>query len=559
MFETTLLSSLHRVYPDVMPSWNGTPHGFRNEPISFQLAYRSDDSKFRDIYITLESELPVSLYSVIYQPFLHMREGKDTCGGSTSRLCPDMLVPLDTKPETYKAENPWNHYTFCKGKNSPLFACGDCNNSVWITVNENGDLLSAGEYDVKVSFFACLDNKKLCERNVKIRVDDGVLPKQSLIYTNWFHCDCLADFYREEPFSERFFEIVGNYARSAATHGMNMILLPAFTPPLDTPIGKERMRVQLVRITKCNGYYDFDFSLMKRFIEVCLASGIEYFEHNHLFTQWGATSAPAIYGEENGEEKLIFGWDTDASGKEYGEFIREYLTAVKKFFAEEKLSDKVLFHISDEPSERMEVSYRKAVAQIGDLLDGYMVGDALSSYSYYEDGTVKLPIVATHKADDFAGRCPNFWLYNTGAESGNGMSNRNFGTASEANRSMGVQLYHYGAKGFLQWGFNYWYSMLSNGFFDPRFCQMGYDEIAGTSYCVYPSPDGKAYPSIRQKVFYEGICDYRALELLEQKSGKTACEKIIEKHFGKLNTYVSAKSPEAMLAFRDEITKKILE
>ena len=51
------------------------------------------------------------------------------------------------------------------------------------------------------------------------------------------------------------------------------------------------------------------------------------------------------------EDRQIFGWDTDATGNEYAEFLDEYISALKIFLKEMDLEDKILFHISDEPNE----------------------------------------------------------------------------------------------------------------------------------------------------------------------------------------------------------------
>ena len=45
---------------------------------------------------------------------------------------------------------------------------------------------------------------------------------------------------------------------------------------------------------------------MKKFLELCLDCGIEYFEHSHLFTQCSAEHAPKIIVRENGEDKKLF-------------------------------------------------------------------------------------------------------------------------------------------------------------------------------------------------------------------------------------------------------------
>ncbi len=57
--------------------------------------------------------------------------------------------------------------------------------------------------------------------------------------TSWFHCDCIASTYNVEIFSDRFFEIMENYVDKFTMNGLNMILTPAITPALDTPIGGE--------------------------------------------------------------------------------------------------------------------------------------------------------------------------------------------------------------------------------------------------------------------------------------------------------------------------------
>ena len=122
-------------------------------------------------------------------------------------------------------------------------------------------------------------------------------------------------------FSDAFFAIMKNFVSVAVKNGMNMLLLPAFTPPLDTPIFSRRKTAQLVKIFYENGQYNFDFSLMKKFLDLCRAAGIEYFEHSHLFTQWGAQAAPQIVASVEGEKQEIFGWQTDAVGPEYKTFL----------------------------------------------------------------------------------------------------------------------------------------------------------------------------------------------------------------------------------------------
>ena len=65
--ETIFLSSLHKVYPLSCPQTPLTSlSGMRNEPLSFQLAYKlaPGEKHTTPVYPRVESELDIHLYSV---------------------------------------------------------------------------------------------------------------------------------------------------------------------------------------------------------------------------------------------------------------------------------------------------------------------------------------------------------------------------------------------------------------------------------------------------------------------------------------------------------------
>ena len=77
------------------------------------------------------------------------------------------------------------------------------------------------------------------------------LPAQTLLHTEWFHADCLASYYGVAPLSEEHWRILENFIRAAGEeHGINMLLTPVFTPPLDTAVNGERLTVQLVDVRR---------------------------------------------------------------------------------------------------------------------------------------------------------------------------------------------------------------------------------------------------------------------------------------------------------------------
>ncbi len=554
--KTVVLSSLERTTPEFCPESAKIEcvEGFRNEAISFQISYKGQYD--RALIVRVKSDVEVRMYDELFVPVYHTKT-RGNVRVSKSGIYPDILSSRQLNPKTYTMTSQWHHLNVPIGDNQ-FYAYSDCWKSLWFTVNENQKMLKAGEYTVTVEFLdANKDEEKIHEESVRVKILDEKLPPQKLMYTNWLHCDCICDYHRVEMFSDDFFKILENYVRVAATHGMNMVFLPAFTPPLDTPIGKERMTAQLVKVSCVRGRYKFDFSLMKRYVDVCRRAGAKYFEHSHLFTQWGATAAPKIIATVRGKEKQIFGWDTVASDEEYSAFLKAYLTEVKKFLAEEKLSKKVLFHVSDEPTDFMLPTYLKALNVVKDELEGYMTGDALSHYEVYEKSSVKYPIVVTSSIDRFKG-CKDLWAYYTGDQTKEGMSNRLLGTPPEWNRMIGVQMYGYRVKGFLHWAYNFYYGILSHGITDPKVDVCGFGPLsAGAGNMVYPNFDGSVMPSMRQKVFFEGINDQRALDLLEKKKGREFCENLIIKHFGEINFKNGAKSPKHLLDFRHEVNMEI--
>ncbi|MBR4910890.1 MAG: DUF4091 domain-containing protein [Clostridia bacterium] len=560
---TKLISSLEKVFPDTAgnnPISRAT--AFRNEPFSFQIAYKSADDPLEPIFIRIKTDIDVKYiteYSVGYVPVVRADywNSDSYFERKTPGLYPDMLLKRRINPQMMLSEKSWKKH-FESGEKQQLSAISDSYQALWFTVNENGEDINPGTYNITVSFFSSVSGERLADESLALDIIPAKLPQQSIYYTSWFHNDCLADTYGIEVFSDEYFEIMRSFVTEAAKTGMNMILLPAFTPALDTPVGGERMTVQLVSVTRSGDEYEFDFSLMKRFISICRECGIYNFEHSHFFTQWGAKHAPKIMATVDGEYKRIFGWDTDATSGDYAVFLDKYISAFKDFMKEMNIENNIFFHISDEPNEEYAEFYKNAQSLVGDKIKDFKSGDALSHYEYYENGSVKIPIVLVDSPDieKFVANADNYWVYYTGGQLTRSCSNRIIPTPSARNRVLGLQMYVGGAKGFLHWGYNYYYDILSQGLFDPAKNPCGYNKLAGTSYVVYPGLDRTAIPSLRMKVLYEGFCDYRALQLLETKVGREGVLAFIENTVGNVDYHYSPTNTE-LFAFRQKLNEEI--
>ncbi len=531
-----ILSSLEKVYHnDEIPNDEFSSFSMlRNEKKSFQIVVESN--KTFDGKIIIDSTLEYSVHSVEYikSDYPMSENSDDYYRLSDDGYYPDLLIPVN------------GTISIQKGKN--IF---------WIDVISSKNDIGVNE--IKVIFTDELDI--IISKNISIEVIDCDIDFNNFIYTNWFHTDCLASYYNVEVFSDEYWRITKNFLQTAADYGMNCVLTPLFTPPLDTEIGKERPTVQLIDISLQKGKYIFNFDNLTKWIKMSQSCGIEYFEMAHFFTQWGARNAPKIMATVDGEYKQIFGWKTKATSYEYVNFLKAFSKELKEYLETLNLKDKTLIHVSDEPNFSMIIPYSKASKLIHKLFNGYKIVDALSDHWFYKLGIVTNPIPSNDHIDKFLGKCNDLWTYYCSAQNKKYVSNRFFCNDSLRTRVIGYQMYKFDIKGFLHWGYNFYYTQLSKSLIDPfKVSDAGGKFPSGDSYVVYPSKDGTPYPSIRLKVFYDALQDMAALNTLEKLTNKQTCLDIIEgngKHPLSFTEY--PHSNEWMHSTREKINYTIKE
>jgi len=164
-----------------------------------------------------------------------------------------------------------------------------------------------------------------------VHVVNAVLPPQKLACEMWFHPDCIMHHYQVNMRRKKFWQLLKNCFGNMAEHGLNMLLTPLWTFPLDTEIGGERMTFQLLDIELKNGRYSFRFSRLKRWIVLARECGITHFSFSHIYTQWGLAAAPKIMVRADGAEKRLFGWNTPSESGEYKDFLRQLFPPLLRF------------------------------------------------------------------------------------------------------------------------------------------------------------------------------------------------------------------------------------
>lgn len=500
-FSVRVLTSLQKVFSNRAPredSCVAESTMLKNECFSFQVAFCSRGAA-QCVRIESRAEVPLRLRLV--------------------RSVPVQLAAYPDADDNYLSTEPGLYPDVLEELPASLPLAADAWYSLWVDVEGDVQPLPAGKHTFRFAFFGASGQLAACEKTVEVL--EAQLPPQALCYTNWFHADCLAEYYDVEPLSPTHWRIMENFLRLAVRRGMNTVLTPVFTPPLDTQVGEKRMVVQLVEVYKTGKGYEFDFAALRQWVRMCQKVGIQHFEISHFFSQWGAHAAPNVMGTEAGEYHSLFGWDTPADGEPYRAFLKAFIPNLLDCLRELGVDKKCFFHISDEPLAEQAQSYAAAAQGVSELLEGYPIMDALSEYTFYESGLVKTPVVSTNHIQTFLDhQVTGLWAYYCCGQNDQ-VANRFIAMPSARNRVLGVQLYLGDIEGFLQWGYNFYHSAVSRRCIDPyRVTDADGQFPAGDPFVVYPGAKGEPVESLRLVVFAQALQDLRALRLLESLIGR---------------------------------------
>lgn len=549
MLELRLVSALAKVFPNNAPPATNDDNwlsALTNETVSLQAAYLYKNGCIRSwavLKIEAPAEIEFTLRRVQYIPGSIPSHFKTDEGyiSTDAGLFPDLLEPYKGTTKT--------------GTNRLPLVPGIWQ-SCWIDVKFKANA-SAGCYPLKISIEKS-NGEVLSTAETSIEYISINLPKLHIPRTQWFHTDCLAEYYNVEAFSERHWQIIENFASFAVDHGINTLLTPIHTPPLDTEIGNERLTVQLIDVTQHGKIYEFGFEKFERWVAMCKRIGVEYYEMAHLFTQWGAKHAPKIV-DTNGNQ--LFGWETDAVGDAYKNYLSQMLPALTIKLDQLGIAKKTIFHISDEPeNEEHAKAYVKAREAVISLLKGYKIADALTNYDSYKQNEHEIiPIAAIDHITPFLeSGAMELWCYYCCAQSYK-VPNHFFMLPSYRNRVLGVLMYKYNMDGFLHWAYNFYKCIHSVYPIDPfRTTDADGTYPSGDAFVVYPGKDGKPLASLRLMVAQHAFNDLRALKLLEAKIGRDAVVELIDRGLDTQITFTDFPQNEAyLLNLRQQVNSLI--
>lgn len=492
MHDAWIAHSLRRYYPASPPETTQTLEldAARGERISFQVACRTGA---RDAQIEASVRAPDPLRARIrrvgYVPAQHLSTQTPLEELEGSAHIPG-FVPDPLFPEAAIHAGPYETHAF------------------WVDVEAPREA-APGSYAVKVTLEG--RDGETHELVANLRVHAAILaPRRDFPVTHWFYVDALCDWYKVDLVDEAFWGVLEPYLANLTAHGQDTILVPLFTPPTD---GVKRP-TQLLRVQRAGERYDFDWSLVRRWIDVARSHGIRYFEWSHLATQWGAQHAIRIYEGHGAGERLLWEPDMGATSAVYRAFLSQLLPELEQFLRDEGILEQSFFHLSDEPHGSAHLaSYRAAREMLRELAPWMRVMDALTEIDFAREGLTDIPIPLLTTAPDFVRAGFPAWAYFCCVPRGRYL-NRLVDTPLVKIRMSGWLFYRNCARGFLHWGYNYWYRSQTRELIDPFAVldAMRWPSwAAGDPFVVYPGPDGPI-DSLRWEVFAESLQDYALLQ-----------------------------------------------
>lgn len=374
-------------------------------------------------------------------------------------------------------------------------------------------------------------NGKAMRHEVSIRIADiHIKPRHDFLVTNWFMPSALMDWYGTRGYDEKLWSLLPAYFRNMAEHGQNFISTPLFS-------WFSSRSTQLLRVTREGDRYRFDFSDVKRWVDLAREAGITDFEWMDLFTQWNASYIAKVYEGDPEDRKLL--WQTgpdcttaqykkyagqigevltpDATGRESREFLSQLLPVLEQFLSDEGLHEHSWFHFGDEPEKENLENYRNTREMMRELAPWMRITDPFCWMEYADPELIELPFPRTHMVPEIQAKGQSTAAYYCG-NPGPKSINRLMDTPLPQVRMNGWAFYRFGVTGFLHWAYNFWYRAQGEHF-TPANPFANFDTFPwphnayGDCWSVYPGPDGPI-DTLRWEAFGDSLQDYALLQTL---------------------------------------------
>jgi hypothetical protein len=501
-----LESSLTRVFPNSQPGdAKLSLVTARNARLSFQACFRHRQDCSIRVRAAVEGadDLRPLVRRVGYVPLQQLNTDvplDELDGvGHVPGLVPDPLFPEQT-----------------------LHVGPESNGSFWITLNVPADA-KVGVREIKVRLtvedtfrFPGWTVAKPFSVELPLRIDVRKLvleERREFPATNWISADSIWEYYKIEPFSDRFWTLADAYIKNLVDHNFNCLYSPIFNARHEIL----KRPAQLLRVRRvADDKYEFDFQDVRRWIKLANKNGSQYLEWTHFFTP-APTSGKypqRVFTRWDSLGELLWPPEIAATSSTYRNFLTQFLPKFKQVLEDENVIERSFFHCADEPDgDEQMADYRKSRAMLRELAPWIKVIDAMSDPRFAKEGLCETPVpsIATAHMFQEAG-CPA-WVYFCCGPRGRFLQ-RLHDTPLPKLRMAGWLFYKLNAQGFLHWGHNYWFKFCTSEIDDP----FQHPDVGawpglpyGDPFVVYPGADGPL-DSIRWEVLAESLQDFALLQ-----------------------------------------------
>ncbi len=382
---------------------------------------------------------------------------------------------------------------------------------IWLTIRVPAEA-PAGKYVGTLTFHAHYAGQ--AELPVEVTVHDVLLPaERTLKVTNWFSLGAIATYHGCAMWSDRYWELLEAYARNMADHRQN-VALTSLRELIDFKPGPD-------------GKLTFGWERFDRYVKLFTKAGVVgYVEGSHLGHReggdWGAKRF-VIWTYRVADGKVAAG-SAVAGSDEAKQFLQQFLPALQDHLAERGWLDVYFQHLCDEPIDANADSYNTLLADVRRFGPKLKTIDA-NMCEKIDGLSVWVPILNIwHKQYAFYQQRQRehneeVWFYTCLGPTGT-YANRLIDYSLLKVRLLHWLNFHYGATGYLHWGYNHWAVPVP---------MMDVERVHNPTRCLPPGDAGIIYPgpsgpldSIRFEAMRDGIEDYELLKLLAKKDADAA-------------------------------------
>jgi hypothetical protein len=121
---------------------------------------------------------------------------------------------------------------------------------------------------------------------------------------HWWRGEATWDYYKTGMYDERWWSLTRGQMENMLAHGTDVAMVPIFFSRRET--FKRPCQLLVVNEPK-PGAYEFDWTHVKRFTDMCKEIGFKKFEWSHLWIYWGVENPIRVYTKK--------GDDTSCSGR----------------------------------------------------------------------------------------------------------------------------------------------------------------------------------------------------------------------------------------------------